>query len=200
MKVLNVIISIVSYVLIMGSFFYSFKLAKDEHNVDLKEVKNEVSHGYFIRAILSIIYYFCFIDWIIDFGFMNWAYIPNNLIVNIIGATLMMLVTALFWWISISLGSNYHGPLKLHGNHKLVKTGPYKFSRHPTYLAFPLFHISLFLVTSNYIILCSGLIMSIYTNHHRIKVEEKLLTEKLGKEYENYMKRTGKYFSIPRRI
>ena len=38
MKVLNVIISIVSFVLVMGSFFYSFKLAKDEHNVDLKSI------------------------------------------------------------------------------------------------------------------------------------------------------------------
>jgi protein-S-isoprenylcysteine O-methyltransferase Ste14 len=35
--------------------------------------------------------------------------------------------------------------------------------------------------------------MSIWVNHNRIKYEERLLLEKFGNEYENYMKYTGKY-------
>lgn len=194
MKTLNIWLTLFSYGLIMISFFYSLYLAKKEHHVNLTDVKNEIPNGYMVRTIFSIIYYFSIVDWIVGFKFMRWSYINENIIVNISGIILLLLITSLFWWISISLGSNYHGPMKLHVNHKLVKTGPYRRIRHPSYLAFPLFHISLFLITSNYLLLLSGLIMSIYTNHYRIIVEEKLLMERFGQEYEDYKKVTGRYF------
>ncbi len=196
MKILNITLMAISYILIMGSFFHSLNLVKKARGINLKDVKNEVPHGFLLRTVCSIVYYFCIVDWIIGFSFMTWAYIPYNFMVNIVGIALLIAVTALFWWTSIALGINYHGPMKLHPDHALVTDGPYRFIRHPTYLAFPLFHISLFLLTNNYVLLLAGLIMSLYTNHRRIQVEEKLLIERFGDDYINYTKKAGRYFPI----
>ncbi|MBN2611082.1 MAG: isoprenylcysteine carboxylmethyltransferase family protein [Bacteroidales bacterium] len=196
MKIVNIITICTCYGLIMASFFHSLNLAKREHHISLKDVKNEVPHGYRIRFLLSILYYFCIVDWIVGFEFIQWAYIPENILFNVLGIALMTLTTSLFWRTSISLGSNYHGPMKLHTRHELVKTGSYRVIRHAAYLAFSLFHISLFLITNNYILLLSGLIMSIYINHFRIRTEEKLLTERFGQEYAEYKKMTGKYLPV----
>ncbi|MBL8018660.1 MAG: hypothetical protein JNM27_03265 [Leptospirales bacterium] len=164
-KIFTVGLVILCYALIMSSFFHSLNLVKRAHHVNLKEVKNEVPNGFLVRTLCSIVYYFCLVDWIAGLGLIPWAYVPYSEIRNTIGAILIVLVTGLFWWVSIALGSNYHGPMKLHPDHKLVMTGPYSFMRHPTYTAFPLFHLSLFLLTNNYLLLLAGLAMSVYTNH-----------------------------------
>jgi protein-S-isoprenylcysteine O-methyltransferase Ste14 len=60
-------------------------------------------------------------------------------------------------------------------------------------------HLSFFLITHNALILVSGMVMSIYVNERRIKVEEGLLSERFGPEYEAYRLRVGKYFLRLRR-
>ncbi len=189
---------VTGYILIILSANYGLKKAKKAHNVTLKDVKNEIKSGYFFRGICSLIYYFCIIYWIFNLSFIPYFFIPYNLALHISGLILFSLVVCLFWWIHISLGSNYHGPLKLHENHKLITSGPYAFARHPTYVAFPLLHISLFLITHSWLLLISGMVMAIYVNSKRIQIEEELLLKKFGKEYENYKKKVGKYFIILR--
>jgi protein-S-isoprenylcysteine O-methyltransferase Ste14 len=194
MKIISIFVVVFSYILIFFAPVYGLQKAKKKHNVNLKDVKNEIKNGYVLRVICSLVYYFALVDWIFSFNLIPWAYIPYLRIINIIGLVLAGITTFYFWWIHITLGANYHGPLKLHDNHELIIHGPYAISRHPTYVAFPLFHITLALITMNYLILISGCLMSIYVNSIRIKVEEKLLIERFGELYIEYSKRVGKYF------
>lgn len=133
---------ILSYIMI--AFTYGLNQAKKVHHVNLKDVKNEIPNGILLRGICSLIYFFCIIDWMFDINLIPWAYLPFKIYVNYIGLITLFLTVALFWWIHITLGSNYHGPLKIHEKHVLIKNGPYAIVRHPTYVAFPLFHISIF--------------------------------------------------------
>jgi len=193
-KIVFILIGISGYISIMLAFYYGFKRAQKVHNITLSHVKKEVPHGILLRGIFSIIYYFCIIDWIFGINIITWSYLPLPLLINWLGAFLLILVTLFFWWINITLDSNYNSALYIHENHQLIMSGPYSLIRHPTYLAFPMFHISLFLMTSNWLILISGLFMSIWINHYRIKYEEKLLIEKFSEDYVEYIKTTGKYF------
>ena len=59
----------------------------------------------------------------------------------------------------LALGSNYHGTMGLHPNHKLVTRGPYRFLRHPMNVVFPLVSIVLFLMSANWVISAAALIL-----------------------------------------
>ena len=69
---------------------------------------------------------------------------------------------------------------------KIVKTGPYKFSRNPVYVSFAFTQIGIAILLNNLWILI-GLIPAIFLIHYGvISREEKYLEEKFGKEYIKY--------------
>ncbi|GEM_PF-2154145 len=198
-KIVSIAVMAVSYVLIILSAQYALSLARKAHGVDLKDVKNEVPGGYLIRGALSLVYYFSIVDWIGGWRLLPWAYLSYPRWLQAAGLVLLVLDVAFFWWIHATIGPDYHGPMKLHDNHRLVTTGPYAFARHPSYIAFPLLHGSLFLITQNLLLLVSGMAMSLYVNGRRVIVEERLLVERFGPEYEEYASRVGRWFPRRRR-
>ena len=76
-------------------------------------------------------------------------------------------------------------------NHKLIKHGIYKHIRHPISLAVLIYVPGMPLIFSSLygFLLTLGLIPLIL---YRIKIEEKMLIEKFGNEYREYMKKTKK--------
>jgi protein-S-isoprenylcysteine O-methyltransferase Ste14 len=111
-----------------------------------------------------------------------------------IGGGIFASADLFFIWIHYHLGLNFFSTLKIRTNHKLIITGPYKRTRHPMYTAFFMMHIGVFLITANWllgVISISGLIVLFV---FRIKKEENMMIENFGSEYENYMKRTYRFF------
>jgi protein-S-isoprenylcysteine O-methyltransferase Ste14 len=124
-KSIFIIIGIISYILIILAFNYGFKKAQKVHTITLVQVKKEVPNGLLLRGLCSLIYYICIIDWMMfEFNFIKWSYFPFPIWVNWIGALLMILVVIFFWWIHITLGSNYNSPLHIYDNHQLITSGP----------------------------------------------------------------------------
>lgn len=74
--------------------------------------------------------------------------------------------------------------------------GPYKYSRHPIYLALFLIIISVLLMSLSWIFL---LIMIIIIIHLLLAApaEEQYCLKKYGEEYQNYLKRTPRWIGIP---
>lgn len=71
----------------------------------------------------------------------------------------------------------------------VIDTGPFKYTRHPVYFGVILFYLGLVITTGSIISLIILVLMILfyyYISHH----EEKLLIEKFGKEYEEYMEQT----------
>jgi len=88
-----------------------------------------------------------------------------------------------------TLGKYYSYGLRTLPNHKLIKHGIYRHIRHPISLAAIIYNIGIPLFFSSLygFILMLGLIpLTLY----RIKIEEKMLIEKFGDEYGEYMKKT----------
>ena len=116
---------------------------------------------------------------------IEWAYFtPDKSLINpstIIGLILLVIgISIRIWSISI-LGENFTATVKITREHELIKTGPYKFIRHPSYLGALIAIIGCPLFLNNtYTIFISCLAMMI-AYYFRINVEEKTLSNHFGR-------------------
>lgn len=78
-------------------------------------------------------------------------------------------------------------------NESLITTGIYRFSRNPAFVGFDIFYIG-FALTFCSIELCILSLSSILLLHFQILQEESYLPMLFGKEYEEYKKKTPRYF------
>jgi protein-S-isoprenylcysteine O-methyltransferase Ste14 len=97
------------------------------------------------------------------------------------------------WWfyrIHRTLGDNWSPVLEIRKRHTLITSGPYKRLRHPMYSDMLLWLLSFALVTANwfYALTISTGLAILFTL--RIPDEEKLMRERFGQQYEDYMRRT----------
>jgi protein-S-isoprenylcysteine O-methyltransferase Ste14 len=76
----------------------------------------------------------------------------------------------------------------------LVTKGPYRFCRHPQYLSFIIMIFGFDLMFRSIISIVFTLFLSIPSVVYRARVEDKLLKNKFGKEWENYAHNTGFLF------
>jgi protein-S-isoprenylcysteine O-methyltransferase Ste14 len=122
----------------------------------------------------------------------DWSRIPNYPRgLQWTGSVLGISSIALFIFVHIHLGKNFSSKLAIYEDHKLIKTGPYKFVRHPMYTAFIMLHNAIFLITANWffgIIWIGGITILILL---RVRREEKMLISVFGEEYESYIDNTG---------
>ena len=83
------------------------------------------------------------------------------------------------------------GRLQIVREHKLVKDGLYKHIRHPLYLGEMMRNVAFPLIFSS-LIGSIFAVISIVVLLFRIKVEEKMLGDHFGEEYEEYSRKTKK--------
>ncbi|MBL8871398.1 MAG: isoprenylcysteine carboxylmethyltransferase family protein [Planctomycetaceae bacterium] len=107
---------------------------------------------------------------------------------GVIGCSLM--------YISLSaLGSNFSGTSGTYSDHELVVSGPYRFVRHPYYLATALIVFGLSLLLGSISIAFFGTFLLV-TLAMRSRAEDRELREKFGEVYEKWERSTGSY--LPR--
>lgn len=112
-------------------------------------------------------------------------------IVNAVGLCVSLIGVSIRKLAKRTLGKYFSSGLKISKEHKLIKHGMYKHIRHPAYLGVLLFWIgfSLFLGSLYGFFLMFGLIPCYL---YRIRIEERMLMDKFGDEYREYMKNTKK--------
>lgn len=94
-----------------------------------------------------------------------------------------------------TLGNYFLNGINSLRKHKLVKQGIYRHIRHPIYLGAILLNLGSILLFSS---LLGFLVMMGYIPFvlYRIRIEEKILIEKFGKEYRDYMNKTKKIIPL----
>jgi len=75
-------------------------------------------------------------------------------------------------------------------NHKIIKTGLYKFIRHPGYLGQLIIFVGISISISNWLSILVMMIPIIAGYLYRIRIEEKFMLEQLGEDYLNYQEQT----------
>jgi protein-S-isoprenylcysteine O-methyltransferase Ste14 len=124
---------------------------------------------------------------------LAWAGLDIPLWFRWIGALLAVGSLALFVWVHVHLGSNFSIDLQINERHTLIESGPYRRIRHPMYTAFYLLHLAAFLITANWFIGLSWVVGLTIIIFLRVKREEKMMLDRFGHRYAEYMKRTGRF-------
>ena len=180
--------------MILTAIGYAQRKAQKLHGSSFAQAANEVPWLLWIRALIGIPLWIVMIGWFTSGNWIPWAYLSLPIWARWSGVMLAGLVSFLFWWIHLTLGSNYHGAMGLHEHHQLVTNGPYRFVRHPTYVAFPLATIAIFLLSANWLLGLLGFTVTLTISLNRAPIEEQKLLERFGEQYQTYSARTGRFF------
>jgi len=114
---------------------------------------------------------------------------PNRLS-EVLGIALTAAGIGFAFWARFYLGSNWSGTVTVKVGHQLVRTGPYRFVRHPIYTGM----IVALLGTALQKAQVRGLIAVLlcYTGFKiKSKIEERAMTSTFGAEYAEYSRTTG---------
>jgi protein-S-isoprenylcysteine O-methyltransferase Ste14 len=127
---------------------------------------------------------------------MRWAEIELPAWLRWTGAAAALVALALFAWVVRALGANFSTTLTLKERQTLVTGGPYRYVRHPMYTTFALLWIGFALLAQSWLAACAAAVGYGVVAAVRTPAEERMLIERFGDDYRNYMKRTGRY--LPR--
>lgn len=108
------------------------------------------------------------------------------------GAAVLSLAVLLLWWAHSALGPNWTPFLALRARHVLVTHGPYRWVRHPMYLANFVACLGMFLLTANWMVALVYFVPVAILYITRARSEEALLLRVFGDDYRAYMARTGR--------
>ncbi len=139
--------------------------------------------------------------WIATFGYLffpasfQWAMFLLPTWVRGVGAITGALCSLLMYWTLSSLGKNLTDTVVTRKTATLVTNGPYRWVRHPFYVTAAMLMASVTVLTANWFIGLTSLIVLVLLAVRTPK-EEQMLIERFGDQYREYMAKTGRF--IPR--
>jgi protein-S-isoprenylcysteine O-methyltransferase len=98
------------------------------------------------------------------------------------------------WWAILTLGRYFTVDVAIHAEHQLVRTGPYRFVRHPSYTGLVLLFLALAVTFRNWASLIVILAPILAALLYRIRVEEAALSAAFGPAYAEYRRSTKALF------
>jgi protein-S-isoprenylcysteine O-methyltransferase Ste14 len=127
---------------------------------------------------------------------LEWFYLPAVLPrmfwIQIAGAILILGAIGMRVWARAHIRGLYSGHVEVQTGHRLVKEGPYRLVRHPGYTGFVLMALGLAIGYSSLIGLAAIPVLLLPGLAYRMQVEERLLKEQFGEEYQRYSSNTKK--------
>lgn len=95
-------------------------------------------------------------------------------------------------WCYSSLGTNFTFTLRTASDQQLVTSGPYTYLAHPSYLAQIVVIGSALALVGNAAIAAFFVAVGLYVSVNRIHDEEKIMTQRFGDEYQQYLSQRWK--------
>jgi protein-S-isoprenylcysteine O-methyltransferase Ste14 len=125
-------------------------------------------------------------------GLMSWASLPLPPWLRWAGAPIGFTAVCLLLWTLHSLGHNLTDTVVTRREAALVTHGPYRWIRHPFYVAMLLAVIATSLVVANWFVALTGVgVFALLAV--RASTEERNLVARFGRDYEEYMRQTGRF-------
>lgn len=149
------------------------------------KAKRVSSHGSFLACMIVPIAAVMIVLALLAPGLTETRVLPGTLPVVLFGLVLVLLGLAFAIRARQHLGSNWSARPAIQENHTLTRTGPYAYVRHPIYTGLLTGVLGTAIATgslSAFIALAVALLALFW----KIKIEEKLLLEEFGEEYERY--------------
>ncbi len=121
---------------------------------------------------------------------LNQRFLPDALIVKLIGLAAECAGLALAIWARRILGRNWSGEITIKTDHQLIRTGPYGLVRHPIYTALLSMYLGTAIVSGQMHALL-GLVLGIIAYLRKTRLEEANLVRAFGTEYDSYRNQTS---------
>jgi len=142
-----------------------------------------------VKNVIIIILFVLYIGNVFDFASIGFS----SYLRVFLGFPVLFLGIYLFFWSHSELGENWSPVIekRFAKSKKLIKTGPYKYIRHPIYTASFIVLFGFFILTANWILIGIPLLILIAFYIYKIPREENSLIDNFGQNYKDYMKKTG---------
>jgi protein-S-isoprenylcysteine O-methyltransferase Ste14 len=85
-----------------------------------------------------------------------------------------------------NLGKQLRVQAGLYSDHELIRTGPYQIVRHPIYAGMLLMYLATALIRSTWPVMLAGLVIFIAGTEIRVRIEDRLLASRFGKQFDAY--------------
>ncbi len=145
---------------------------------------------FFLESALYAVLVFGGLGTVISNSFFQLRF-PLDSWVQLIGILATAFGYALFLWSVLARGK-YATSWEMPENQKLVTWRPYRYVRHPSYLAYFILFIGLFFTLLN---LTATVPLVAIPGYIRVAVkEEEMLTKRFGEAYKEYQRATGMFF------
>jgi protein-S-isoprenylcysteine O-methyltransferase Ste14 len=169
--------------------------AAARHGAPTNQLQNEVRGLLVVRAVLGLVFYVALGGWLFDWRReITDLHLP--LFVRYFGIALLAIGVLLIDWGYRSLGTNYRGGIGLYDQHELVTDGAYRWLRHPIYAGFMVIMCAVTLVSSDWLLGLSGLLLVMSIPAGRLRQEESQLRDRFTGRWDAYRDRTGAF--VPR--
>lgn len=113
--------------------------------------------------------------------------------VTLAGIVVIVLGAALRWWAIFTLGQYFTFEVAVRSTQSVVRSGPYRFVRHPSYTAILIMLLGVGMALANWASLGAMLVGGLFGLLYRVRVEERALVEALGQPYTDYMRHTSRF-------
>jgi protein-S-isoprenylcysteine O-methyltransferase Ste14 len=108
------------------------------------------------------------------------------------GFGIMMLGFGLRIWAVATLGASFRTTVETHSSQRVVRNGPYRLVRHPSYSGLIVMCCGYGIALMNWLSLLIAVVLPLVALLYRIRVEESVLVSSIGLEYKEYQSQTKK--------
>jgi protein-S-isoprenylcysteine O-methyltransferase Ste14 len=98
-----------------------------------RDARSQTSISRLMQMLLVITAYFLLFHGDTGIGPLGWRFVPAAPFWWILGVALTVAGILLSFWARFFLGRNWSATVTIKQNHELVRSGPYRFVRHPIY-------------------------------------------------------------------
>ncbi len=148
----------------------------------------------FFYPVLFILYIVIFTGSITEYFLINREI---NLSLSFLSLLIYIFAIIIRKWAIKSLGNFWSVHIEIKEKHRVIKTGPYRYLRHPNSLCIILEILSLTLIPNAYYTFLFALFVYVPILTIRMHLEDKMLAKKLGEEYIQYHKEVWAIFPFP---
>jgi len=110
----------------------------------------------------------------------EWDWVTTSALIGIVVGL------ALRVWAVLTLGRYFTWFITVHDDHQVIRSGPFRFIRHPAYCGAWILFISTVLLIHAWFAAVFSLLLQLSAYVRRIRYEEEMMIDKFGDSYETY--------------
>jgi protein-S-isoprenylcysteine O-methyltransferase len=123
-----------------------------------------------------------------------WAFPQSwQLPLFVVGVLMIFLGSVLRRYCWRTLGEYFTGDVRVRPDQPVIRSGPYRLVRHPSYTAGMMMFIGIGLALGSWLSFALLTIATIATYSYRVAVEERALLDTIGEPYSSYMKERKRF-------